>query len=333
MSRAVSRSSGTGQHAPSRPATGQLMPVSGHSVVAPANPQWVQLLRVGIFQGRDGRGPYKVSNPAAIVSASQAYAGTGQLVVDYEHQADYAKMNGQPAPAAGWIARLEARRDGIWGLIQWTEHAAAMLNAKEYRYISPVFNHNRKGDISRLLRASLTNTPNLELKALASAGGGNMEDDLAELRHILGLESDASIDSIIQAVRELLEDKQSMASAAPDPSQFVPIADFSRLMAEFNRVNDGISLQAAQTNVDMVIRNGQMPPFLREWGVSLCTVNKPAFDEFIKNTGRSMQKLFTPIFAGDPPRNNSDNLTSEERSVCDIIGLQPDEFKRSPGSA
>ena len=34
-----------------------------------------------------------------------------------------------------------------------------------------------------------------------------------------------------------------------------------------------------------------MPPYLREWGVTLCTANKPAFDAFIDRT----KKMFVTL--------------------------------------
>ncbi len=44
---------------------------------------------------------------------------------------------GGTAPAAGWIKRLEARPDGIWAAVAWTEAAQARIRAGEYRYITP----------------------------------------------------------------------------------------------------------------------------------------------------------------------------------------------------
>jgi len=42
--------------------------------------------------------------------------------------------------------------------------------AREYRYVSPVFQFDPKdGSVTRLLRAGLTNNPNLHLTAIAAS--------------------------------------------------------------------------------------------------------------------------------------------------------------------
>src|SRR3546814_1790477 len=77
--------------------------------------------------------------------------------------------SGGRAPASGWIKELQKRDDGIYGRIEWTAAARQALAAGEYRYISPVFNHDKIGGrVRAILRAGLTNTPALELAAVAS---------------------------------------------------------------------------------------------------------------------------------------------------------------------
>jgi hypothetical protein len=81
------------------------------------------------------------------------------LAIDYEHQTFAAKDNGKPAPAAGWF-KPEARADGIWATnVKWTDPAAAMLKAKEYRYFSPTFRRDSKNRILELRPMALTNDP------------------------------------------------------------------------------------------------------------------------------------------------------------------------------
>ena len=72
-----------------------------------------------------------------IVAATRELAA--DLPIDYEHQGERAVANGQPAPAAGWIRRIFERAGAVWGEVEWTGRAAAMLKAREYRFISPLF--------------------------------------------------------------------------------------------------------------------------------------------------------------------------------------------------
>ena len=162
-------------------------------------PEWVQLMPGGELNARDGR-RWKLTDAAAVVEASRRRAGATDLVFDYGHQTDYARENGQPAPAAGWIKELQARADGIWGRVEWTERAAAAIKAREFRYVSPTFGHTRAGVVTEVVRAALTNNPALDLPALAQrrknnddpdGAGGSMHEQLKRILAKLGLREDS----------------------------------------------------------------------------------------------------------------------------------------------
>jgi len=134
-------------------------------------PEWAQLLPLGVIPSRDGRPAWRLSNAAAVIAATQARGV--DPVIDYEHQTDHAAANGNPAPAAGWVRLLMARADGIWARIEWTARARRMLEAREYRFLSPVFEFDQATrEVHRILRAGLTNDPALYLQAIA-----RMQDD------------------------------------------------------------------------------------------------------------------------------------------------------------
>jgi phage I-like protein len=208
--------------------------------------EWYHLLPSGVFQGRDGRGPYILGNPE-IGAVVGAFARLGcDLPVDYEHQMLDAKGKAGPVPAAGWIKEIEPRTDGLWGRVEWTATAANCLKSKEYRYISPVFIHDRDGHVMGLTMAALTNTPNLHLQAAASRepspflpklrgtgesfwdamrqgiaylekqkkpapsahNQGEGMDLVAEIRSLLGLADDASDEDILGALKELVQEEK-----------------------------------------------------------------------------------------------------------------------------
>lgn len=293
--------------------------------------RWVHLIPAGTVYGRDGRGPYKLADADAVIRSSREFAGKTYIPMDYEHQTDLAPTNGKPAPAAGWIKGLQARADGIWGLVEWTATAAAHIANGEYRYVSPVILHTKDGTIARLLRASLTNRPNLtELKALFSTDPLHpsekpaMDQFLSQLRQLLGLAADADEAAIATAIRELLTAKQS---AAPDPSRYVPIGDFERVVSEVNSLNQGVARNTAILHVDQQVRSGNMPSYLKDWGIALCGVNKPAFDAFIERTKGSFNALTRPLIKGAlPPGSQLSALTSDEQAVCTRMGLTAEEF-------
>jgi phage I-like protein len=148
---------------------------------ASSTAQWVELLKLGAFRGRDGRGPYRLDDPDAVIQASNAARMTAGIPIDYDHAIDLAAPGGAPAPAAGWIKELAVRDSAIWGRVEWTSRAASAIASHEYRYISPVFQYSpADGHVIRLLRAGLTNNPNLYLTAISAAGSEDTMDDFCE---------------------------------------------------------------------------------------------------------------------------------------------------------
>ncbi len=293
---------------------------------------WIHLVPAGSFSGRDGRGPYSLSSPQAVIDESKAYAGSIKIPVDYDHQIDFAAKNGRPAPAAGWITTLQARQDGIWGKVEWTPKAEAHIAGGEYRYISPVFNVSADGVVRRFLRASLTNNPNLyELKALFSANPdpASMEQFLATLRQLLNLPDDSDNAAILAALGDV--NKGGKSQGEPDPSKFVPIADFEKVVAELNSLKQGVSKQSALDHVETQIRNANMPTYLKDWGVALCSVNKPAFDAFIQRTKGHFNALVAHSAASAMPPANQQGiaLSDDERDVCRRMGITSEEFSKS----
>jgi phage I-like protein len=198
-----------------------------------APPQWVMLIPADEFSGRDGRGPFRLTDPARVIDATEALGLTAGVPIDYDHATDFAALKGRPAPAAGWVRELAERDGALWGRVEWTPHGAKAITSREYRYISPVFQYASDGAITRLLRAGLTNNPNLYLTAISASavagtvrpgagvqhqapartaagaelvqGGEAMDTLLGQLCEMLGLDGDASPEEVIAAVRALNE--------------------------------------------------------------------------------------------------------------------------------
>jgi len=132
-------------------------------------PAWIEVMPGGRFQAADGRGPFVVADAEEIVRASNEDMPEAGIVIDYDHSTDLAATEGRPAPAAGWIKRFKVIGGRIMAAVEWTKKALEALKAKEYRYISPVFEHDKGNRVERILRAALTNNPALtELPAIAS---------------------------------------------------------------------------------------------------------------------------------------------------------------------
>ncbi|WP_188134506.1 phage protease [Rhizobium sp. RU35A] len=183
--------------------------------------RWIMLLPAGTFSGRDGRGPYHAGDRASlerIAAQTRKIYGATEMVVDYEHQTINAQKNGQPAPAAGWIKQIEARDDGLYGLVEWTANAASAINAREYRYLSPVYAHAQDGTVLAMMMVSLTNFPNLDIPEVAAhsffqqASTGDLP--MKQVLAALGLAEGASENDALIAINSLLTSSTAIAAAA-----------------------------------------------------------------------------------------------------------------------
>jgi phage I-like protein len=279
--------------------------------------QWVHLLPAGTVTGRDGRGPYTVDAEAvqAVLAAYAAHGG--HLPVDYEHQSLGASQRSGPVPAAGWIEALEARADGVWGLVRWTERAAELLSRREYRYLSPVFSYLvESGRVIALEGAALTHTPNLaELQAAASrqptptatptrtttmppaadqtqpaadaAGTAAASEDAKRLStreellaHIAQLNARlATAEATAQAAQATLAAKPP---AQPDPAQWVPRAEHQAVVAAHAELQRKAAAAEAEAAVTAAQAAGRLTPAMLDWARAYAAKDPAGFAAWAK---------------------------------------------------
>lgn len=139
---------------------------------------WYQLLPVGPFKARDGRpfdvpgGHWLLDKSIATTLINRAKALGQDILIDYDHQTLNIEKTGKEAPAAGWYNgdEIEWREDqGLFIKPRWTERAAAMIAAKEYRFLSAVFPYDAQGRPLELRMTAITNDPGVVgMQALAA---------------------------------------------------------------------------------------------------------------------------------------------------------------------
>lgn len=146
--------------------------------LSPQGDGWHQLLPVGPFKARDGRpfdvpgGHWQLDKTIATTLINRAKALGQDILIDYDHQTLKTDQNGQPAPAAGWYNgdEIEWREgQGLFIKPRWTERAAALVAAKEYRFLSAVFPYDAQGRPLELRMTAITNDPGVVgMQALAA---------------------------------------------------------------------------------------------------------------------------------------------------------------------
>lgn len=314
---------------------------------------WVQLIPFGKFGGRDGRGPYELADAAhaaQVIAATRTYAGSADPVVDYDHQTDFGAQKGVGgrAPASGWIKEMAVRDDGIWGRVEWTAGAHAQLKAGEYRYISPVFTHEKtSGRVRAILRAGLTNSPNLELAAVASAESqdGDIDLDKSKLAKALGLGDDATEEQIHAAITGLRTAGSALATVAQAaglkadaaPDAIVTAINAARtagdssdvivaMQAQINELKAGAAQREAVEAVDAGIKAGKITPAARDAFISLHSSDPAAFAAIVDKA----PVIVTPGAkeAGETAPSKG-VLSADEKAVCAAMNWDEAEFLKA----
>lgn len=293
-------------------------------------PDWINLLPAGPIRTVDGRGPYTVASMAAVIAGSLS-AGQ-KLAIDENHATDKGGAAlGMPAPARGWIVELQAREDGLWGRVEWTAAGRALMADKAYAGISPVVAHTAGKQIMRVLRASLTNTPNLQGLVSLHSEEGSIMDWKAKLIEMLGLDSNAD-DAAIDAALSAKMSSMAMQSAGTlnlidHPTVIALQGELSAASAKITLLTEGQARKDATSFVDAAIREGRVgiKP-LRDDYIAL-HMQDPARAEKLINGMLKVdgESRAATVLDGDPVA--ASGLTAEDRQVMAMFGVSEDDYK------
>lgn len=312
-------------------------------------PTAFRLLPAGSFRAADGSGrpanvaAWRLDQAAAKKLIAAAQARASDYVIDYEHQTLSAAANGQPAPAAGWFRALEWRADGLWAVdVRWTDRAAAMIAGGEYRYISPVFAYDDQGVVVAIAHAGLVNSPGLDgltdLSALSASlfPPTHQESQMKLILAALALAATATEDDAVAAIAALKSSHQTelaaLKSAAPDASQYVPIATVTALRAELTAAGSelaALKAAAAAAEVDGVVKaalaDGKLTPAMEPWARDLGKTNIEALKGFVAAAPAGVKPGATQS-GGKAPEGGGASLDEQQLAVCKALGVKPEDY-------
>jgi len=304
-------------------------------------PKQIMLVPSGAsVKGRDNR-EWKNPNPKQVALNSNMRLPA--LPVDENHSTDLSAPQGGPSPAFGWMKNLCADQSGaILADVEWTERGREALAKKEYRFISPVFLHNEKGEINCILRAALTNSPNLNLPALNSEQLENMNTEVSmnkALLAALGLPETATEAEALAAIKSLNAAKTAAApqtdKTAVDLAAYAPRADLNameeRAVAAEKQLADLNAAQLkkdAEAAVDEAVKNRKIAPASREQYLALCATRAEL--EKIKNILSTSPAIIAEpqAPAAAAPQSGSVSLNAEQTQLAKSLGYMPDEFAK-----
>ena len=289
-----------------------------------AAPEWAQLLPAGpVLQGRDGRS-WRMSDVAGVIAAFSP-----PFAIDYEHAQDKLAVNGQEAPAAGWVEALEVRDGEVWGRVDWTARAKAAIAAREYRFLSPAFLYSESdGEVRALTGAGLVNRPNFVMTALNSQEPSMLKDIAAAL----GLAETATSPEILTAIGAL-KTATALNAQHPDLARFVPRADYELALNRANGAEAKLAADAKAAHeakvaaaIEGAVKAGKVAPASKDFYLATCATTEglASFEKFVA----SAPTVFKEIAA---PRENAGAdgavaLNAEQRDVAKALGLDPKAF-------
>ena len=318
----------------------------------------IQLLPAGRFAARDGR-PFTPDGwqiDAAIARAviAQAAARQTPFVIDYEHQTLLSEKNGLPAPAAGWFKTLEWRDgDGLYATdVEWTDKARAMIEAKEYLYLSPVFSYDpQTGAVLQMKHAALTNVPALDGMAelaVMSAYAARFFDQppekeiqmnlLQKLLAAIGLAETTTETDALAAVTALktradlvapLESQvAALKTATPDPARFVAVETMTALQGEVAALRTQLNGRELDTVVTEALKAGKLLPAQEAWARELVGKDLASLKTYISAAPVIVPGEGQTGGKGAAERDGK-SLSAEQQAVCKQLGLPEDEFLKS----
>lgn len=304
-------------------------------------PKRVKIVPSGsTVKGRDGR---EWKNPDPKLLALNSNTRLAALVIDENHSTDLSAPKGGPSPAFGWMRNLCADETGeIWADVEWTELGLNALSKKEYRFISPVFLHNKEGEIACIVRAALTNSPNLNLPALNSEQLENMNTEVSmkkELLAALGLPETATEAEALAMVKSLNAAKTAATpqtdKSAVDLTAYAPRADLNAMEARATTAEKQLAdLNAAQLKkdaeaaVDEAIKARKFAPASRAEYLAMCAT-KEGLESF-KKIAEVSPAVITEEQAppSTPSTPGSVSLNAEQTQLAKSMGYTPEEFAK-----
>ncbi len=286
-----------------------------------AGPDWIKVTPRGKFTARDGR----VFDVDPELLAARFVQDGVDLPVDIDHATVKKAMFGEAAPAVGWISKLEARADGLYGKVEWLAEGLAVLAARTHRYISPTLKHDENGKAFWLHSAALVAAPAASMAAVASADLSTSEEPkmLKAIAAALGLSEDASEASCLSAVTNL--------KARIDPAVHQAALDqVKTLSADLDARNAADHKAKVDALLEDALKAKKIVPAQRDQYAALCATPE-GLAQVTALLGTMTATLGASGLDDKQPGDKVSTLSAEDREVIKMLGISEEEYRKANG--
>jgi phage I-like protein len=252
-------------------------------------------------------------------------------------------------PAAGWITSMEWREaygdepGGLYVTPEWTDRAATMIAAREYRYISPVFSYDDQGRVLDVHHAGLVNFAGLDgLTDLAALSAHfqhdeetSMNETLKKLLAALGLAETTTEADALSAVVTLKAKAESaegqiaaLKAASPDPAKWVSVATVTDLQSQVAALSAEKVDREVGELVTAGLADGRILPAMEGWARDLGKKDTAALKSYL-DAAPPVAALQGTQTGGKKPdgAGGKGALDDNQMAVCRSLGIKPEDFK------
>lgn len=288
-------------------------------------PEWIKVTPRGKFTARDGR----VFDVDPELLATRFAEDNVDLPVDVDHATVKKAMFGESAPAVGWISKLEARADGLYGKVEWLDEGLKVLAARTHRYVSPTLKHDDNGKAYWLHSAALVAAPAASMPAVASAdlsktpSASQEPKMLKAIAFALGLTEDASEQSCLSALTSL--------KARIDPAIHAEaLKQVTTLSAELETIRKGEHQAKVDALIEGALKEKKIVPAQRDHYAALCATPE-GLAQVTALLGTVTSVLAASGLDEKRPGDQVATLSAEDRDIMKQLGLSEDEYRKANG--
>ena len=268
---------------------------------------------------------------AALVLAAHTDYGN-ELPIDYEHAslgARYAATPSEAGKAAGWLTPVV--RDGeLWAsAVTWTRDAAAKIQAREYRYMSPVLSVGDGGLIQAVHGCALTNNPatkGLSPLIASRTETPHQEVKMKTLLAALSLPAEATEAEAVTALAGFQSSHSELLSAVGAKSKAEALGTLMALRDKAARLDSvEVELSALRASGAKAAKAAKLSDAVKALKVAPAQVE--ALSRLDDETLDAYLAATAPMISARPPKelppSELVSLSVEDLTMAAVMGIQP----------